>query len=137
MLTFLPVLAALGAAPAVAVHAGPPPDSVAVPIIPLQRFVLPNGLTVLISPDHTAPIVAVTVWYHVGSKNEVPGRTGFAHLFEHVMFQGSEHVAKGEHIKTVEDAGGSMNGSTNNDRTNYFETMTASDENLEFGIAIE
>jgi zinc protease len=123
VLTLLPVLAALGAAPAVAAHAGPPPDSVAVPIIPVQRFVLPNGLTVLISPDHTAPIVAVTIWYHVGSKNEVPGRTGFAHLFEHVMFQGSEHVAKGEHIKTVEDAGGSMNGSTNNDRTNYFETV--------------
>ena len=99
------------------------PDSVAAPTIPVERFVLANGLTVLLSPDRTAPIVSVTVWYHVGSKNEVPGRTGFAHLFEHMMFQGSEHAAKGDHIKTVEDAGGSMNGSTNNDRTNYYETV--------------
>ena len=101
----------------------PRPDSVVAPTIPVERFVLPNGLTVLLSPDRTAPIVSVTVWYHVGSKNELPGRTGFAHLFEHVMFQGSEHAAKGDHIKTVEDAGGTMNGSTNNDRTNYYETV--------------
>jgi zinc protease len=98
-------------------------DSVAAPTIPVERYVLPNGLTVLLSPDRTAPIVAVTVWYHVGSKNELPGRTGFAHLFEHMMFQGSEHAAKGDHIKTVEDAGGTMNGSTTNDRTNYYETV--------------
>jgi zinc protease len=99
------------------------PDSVAAPAIPVERYVLPNGLTVLFSPDRTAPIVAVSIWYHVGSKNELPGRTGFAHLFEHMMFQGSEHAAKGDHIRTVEDAGGTMNGSTNNDRTNYFEVV--------------
>jgi zinc protease len=103
----------------------PAPAPVDVPSIPVERVVLPNGLTLLLSPDHTAPVVHVTVWYHVGSKNEVRGRTGFAHLFEHVMFQGSEHVAKAEHIKTVEDAGGTMNGSTTNDRTNYFETVPA------------
>ena len=101
----------------------PAPDSVPLPTIPVERFTLPNGLTVLLSRDTTAPVVSVTVWYHVGSKNERPGRTGFAHLFEHVMFQGSEHAAKGVHIKTIEDAGGTMNGTTNNDRTEYFETV--------------
>src|SRR5579872_5632724 len=94
-----------------------------VPVLPVERFTLPNGLTVLLSPDHSAPIAAVTIWYHVGSKNEVRGRTGFAHLFEHLMFQGSQHVARGEHIKTIEDVGGEMNGTTQNDRTNYFETV--------------
>jgi zinc protease len=100
-------------------------DSLPLPRIPVDRFTLPNGLTVLLSRDTTAPVVTVTVWYHVGSKNEHVGRTGFAHLFEHVMFQGSEHVAKGRHIKEIEDAGGTMNGTTNNDRTNYFETVPA------------
>ena len=84
---------------------------------------MPNGLTVILSPDHAAPVVAVDIWYHVGSKNELPGRTGFAHLFEHVMFQGSQHIPYGVHVKTVENAGGSLNGSTWNDRTNYFETL--------------
>jgi len=98
-------------------------DSVPVPTLPVDRFVLPNGLTVLVSRDTAAPIVSVTVWYHVGSKNELPGRTGFAHLFEHLMFQGSAHAAKGVHIRTIEDAGGTMNGTTQNDRTNYFETV--------------
>ena len=100
-----------------------PSDPVAVPVLPVERSVLPNGVTLVISPDHAAPIVALTIWYHVGSKNEQPGRTGFAHLFEHVMFQGSEHLPKGEHIKIIEDAGGQMNGSTNNDRTNYYEVL--------------
>jgi zinc protease len=116
------------AAPSASAQAAHPPtpvasDSVSAPTIPVERYVLPNGLTLLLSPDRTAPIVSVTVWYHVGSKNELPGRTGFAHLFEHMMFQGSEHAAKGDHIKTIEDAGGTMNGSTNNDRTNYYETV--------------
>ncbi len=102
-----------------------PPDSLPLPSIPSARSVLDNGLTVIISPDSSAPVVSVTIWYHVGSKNEVPGRTGFAHLFEHVMFQGSAHVGKAEHIKILEDAGGTMNGSTTNDRTNYFETVPA------------
>jgi zinc protease len=112
----------VGAQPA-APHRALVPDSVAAPTIPVERYNLPNGLTVLLSPDRTAPIVAVSIWYHVGSKNELPGRTGFAHLFEHMMFQGSEHAAKGDHIRTVEDVGGVFNGSTNNDRTNYFETV--------------
>jgi len=80
-------------------------------------------LTVIFSEDHTTPTVAVNVWYHVGSKNETPGRTGFAHLFEHVMFTGSGHVPYGLHDKLTEGIGGSNNGSTTNDRTNYYETI--------------
>ena len=91
--------------------------------IPVERFTLPNGLTVVLSPDQTAPIVAVNLWYHVGSANERPGRTGFAHLFEHMLFQGSEHVASNEHFEIVQRAGGTLNGSTWVDRTNYFETI--------------
>jgi len=91
--------------------------------IPFETYKLPNGLTVILSEDHTTPTVAVDVWYHVGSKNEMPGRTGFAHLFEHVMFTGSGHVPYGLHDKLTEGVGGGNNGSTNNDRTNYFETI--------------
>jgi zinc protease len=91
--------------------------------IPFESYTLPNGLTVVLSTDHTAPTVAVNIWYHVGSKNEVPGRTGFAHLFEHVMFTGSGHVPYGVHDKLTEGVGGSNNGSTSNDITNYYETI--------------
>ena len=91
--------------------------------IPFETYKLPNGLTVILSEDHTTPTVAVNIWYHVGSKNETPGRTGFAHLFEHVMFTGSGHVPYGLHDKLTEGVGGSNNGSTNNDRTNYYETI--------------
>jgi zinc protease len=91
--------------------------------IPFETYKLQNGLTVILSEDHTTPTVAVDVWYHVGSKNEMPGRTGFAHLFEHVMFTGSGHVPYGLHDKLTEGVGGGNNGSTNNDRTNYFETI--------------
>jgi predicted Zn-dependent peptidase len=84
---------------------------------------LANGLRLIVAEDHLAPVVAVNVWYNVGSKHEQPGKTGFAHLFEHVMFQGSKHVAKAEHIALVQAAGGTMNGTTWLDRTNYFETM--------------
>ena len=91
--------------------------------IPFETYKLPNGLTVILSEDRTTPTVAVNVWYHVGSKNETPGRTGFAHLFEHVMFTGSGHVPYGYHDKLTEGVGGSNNGSTNNDRTNYYETI--------------
>jgi zinc protease len=80
---------------------------------------------VILSEDHTTPTVAVNVWYHVGSKNEMPGRTGFAHLFEHVMFTGSGHVPYGLHDKLTEGVGGGNNGSTTNDRTNYYETIPA------------
>src|SRR5262252_9149520 len=91
--------------------------------IPYQKFVLKNGLTLLVHEDHKAPIVAVNVWYHVGSKNEKPGKTGFAHLYEHLMFGGSEN-AKGSYIQAMERAGATdLNGTTNNDRTNYFENV--------------
>jgi zinc protease len=91
--------------------------------IPFESYTLPNGLTVILSADHTTPTVAVNVWYHVGSKNEMPGRTGFAHLFEHIMFTGSGHVPYGLHDKLTEGVGGGNNGTTSNDRTTYFETV--------------
>src|SRR5205814_4533668 len=91
--------------------------------IPFERVTLPNGLEVLLAPDHATPRVAVDVWYHVGSKNEVPGRTGFAHMFEHVMFTGSGHVPYGMHDRLTEGVGCNNNGSTTNDRTNYYENV--------------
>jgi len=94
--------------------------------IPYQKFVLDNGLTVIVHEDHKAPIVAVNTWYHVGSKNERIGKTGFAHLFEHLMFGGSEH-AKGRYIDAMEAIGATdLNGTTNPDRTNYFENVPTS-----------
>ena len=98
--------------------------------IAYEEHVLDNGLRVVLSEDHSVPVVAVNVWYHVGSANEEKGRSGFAHLFEHMMFQGSENVAKGDHMKLVSDAGGSMNGSTDTDRTNYYETLPSNRLNL-------
>jgi zinc protease len=91
--------------------------------IPVDTYRLPNGLLVTLSEDHSAPIVAVNLWYHVGSANEREGRTGFAHLFEHMLFQGSEHVGSNEHFGLIQRAGGTLNGSTWLDRTNYFETV--------------
>jgi len=91
-------------------------------IIPYEKWQLPNGLTIVISEDHSDPIVYTDVTYHVGSNREQVGRSGFAHFFEHMMFQGSDHVADEEHFKTVSEAGGTLNGSTNFDRTNYYET---------------
>ncbi len=91
--------------------------------IPVDTFTLPNGLFVTLSEDHSAPIVAVNLWYHVGSANERPGRTGFAHLFEHMLFQGSANVGANEHFELIQRAGGTLNGSTWLDRTNYFETV--------------
>lgn len=93
--------------------------------IPVERFTLDNGLRVVFSEDHTNPVVAVNLWYNVGSRNERPGRTGFAHLFEHMMFQGSANVPDTAHIAHIERVGGSMNGSTWLDRTNYFQTVPA------------
>ena len=94
--------------------------------IPYQKFVLNNGLTVVVHEDHKAPIVAVNIWYHVGSKNEKPGKTGFAHLFEHLMFGGSENF-HGRYIDAMERIGATdLNGTTNNDRTNYFEDVPTS-----------
>ena len=91
--------------------------------LPFERYTLPNGLTVILSVDRTTPTVAVNVWYKVGSKHEAVGRTGFAHLFEHVMFTGSGHVPYGLHDRLTEGVGGSNNGTTNNDRTTYYETV--------------
>ncbi len=93
--------------------------------VPVETFTLPNGLRVAVHEDHAAPLVAVNVWYHVGSGREVPGRSGFAHLFEHMLFQGSAHVGDDQHFAIVQEAGGTLNGSTNGDRTNYFELVPA------------
>lgn len=100
--------------------------------IPIETFSLDNGLVVTLSQDNTAPIVAVNLWYHVGSANERTGRTGFAHLFEHMLFQGSEHVGANEHFELVQRAGGTLNGSTWLERTNYFETVPSN----QLGLAL-
>ncbi len=89
--------------------------------VPYDSFTLANGLQVIVAPDHAVPVVTVNIWYHVGSGDEKPGRTGFAHLFEHLMFMGSQHVPTGDFDKQLEAAGGDNNGSTTEDRTNYFE----------------
>ena len=92
-------------------------------VIPFEKYVLPNGLTVIISEDHSDPVVHVDVTYHVGSAREEIGKSGFAHFFEHMMFEGSDNVADKEHFKIVTESGGTLNGSTNRDRTNYYETV--------------
>lgn len=94
-------------------------------VIPYQKYVLANGLTVILTEDHSDPLVHVDVTYHVGSAREEIGKSGFAHFFEHMMFQGSDHVANGDHFKIITEAGGTLNGSTNRDRTNYYETVPA------------
>jgi zinc protease len=93
--------------------------------VPYEMFRLPNGLTVIVHEDRSAPIVSVNTWYHVGSGRETPGRTGFAHLFEHLMFEGSKNVPEGAFDRWLEAVGGDNNGSTNNDRTNYWENAPA------------
>ena len=103
--------------------------------IPIETYRLSNGLQVTLSRDNTAPIVAVNLWYHVGSANERAGRTGFAHLFEHMLFQGSEHVGANEHFELVQRAGGTLNGSTWLERTNYFETVPSNQ--LELALWLE
>jgi predicted Zn-dependent peptidase len=98
--------------------------------IQLDTFILANGLKVILAPDHSTQVVAVNVWYDVGSRNEQAGRTGFAHLFEHMMFQGSGNVPKGTHMSMIEQAGGQMNGSTQDDRTNYWEVLPSNRYNM-------
>lgn len=106
------------------------------PEIKFEKYALPNGLTVITHEDHRLPLVSVDLWYHVGPLNERPGRTGFAHLFEHMMFEGSEHVGEKAHIKYVQSAGATdVNGTTNFDRTNYFETMPSNQ--LELALWLE
>ncbi|SNR28473.1 M16 family metallopeptidase [Actinoplanes regularis] len=102
---------------------------------PIETTRLANGLRVVVSEDRTAPVVCVNLWYDVGSRHEPPGQTGFAHLFEHLMFEGSQHVKKTEHMKLVQGNGGSLNATTNPDRTNYFESMPS--EHLELALWLE
>jgi zinc protease len=102
---------------------------------PIETTTLDNGLRVVVSPDSSVPVVAVNLWYDVGSRHEPAGQTGFAHLFEHLMFEGSVNVAKTEHMKLVQGNGGTLNATTNPDRTNYFETMPA--EHLELALWLE
>ncbi|MGH2428292.1 MAG: M16 family metallopeptidase [Candidatus Limnocylindria bacterium] len=105
------------------------------PHVPIERHALDNGLRVTLSPDRRAPIVAVNLWYDVGSKHEKPGKTGFAHLFEHMMFQGSANVAKTEHFALIQGVGGTLNASTWLDRTNYFATLPSHE--LELALWLE
>ena len=104
-------------------------------LIPYQKHVLSNGLEVVLHEDHSEPVVAVYLYYHVGSSREVPGKSGFAHLFEHMLFQGSEHVGDDQHFKLIQEAGGTLNGTTNQDRTNYFETLPSRE--LELALWLE
>jgi zinc protease len=116
--------------------AAQPTHKLKLPEIKYEKYTLPNGLTVITHVDHRLPLVAVDLWYHVGPLNERPGRTGFAHLFEHMMFEGSEHVGEKAHIKYVENAGATdVNGTTDFDRTNYFETMPSNQ--LELALWLE
>src|SRR5580658_11274055 len=108
---------------------------VKVPKLEFRDLKLDNGLRVILVPDHSAPVYGIDVCYNVGSRNERPGRTGFAHLFEHMMFEGSENVAKGEHFILVFNNGGNMNGTTNEDRTTYFEELPKNQ--LDLGLFLE
>src|SRR6187401_3578137 len=111
-------------APATAPPRAPLPQRITSPnvalTVPFTQFTLPNGLHVILHEDHTVPLATLNVWYHVGSAREKPGRTGFAHLFEHLMFEGSGHVKEGEFDMLLEAAGATNNGSTETDRTNYY-----------------
>lgn len=109
--------------------------SFAQPMVKFEQYRLDNGLTVILHEDHSAPVTVAVVVYHVGSKNEKPGRTGFAHLFEHMMFQGSQHVGDDQHFKLLQEVGANVNGSTNTDRTNYFEVLPSN--NLELALYLE
>ena len=107
-----------------AASAAETPSRLKVPEIKYETYTLPNGLQVILTEDHRLPLVGVDLWYHVGPVKERAGRTGFAHLFEHMMFEGSKHVGEKAHFKYLEAAGASdINGTTDFDRTNYFETL--------------
>src|ERR1700760_159050 len=109
----------------------PPAKPLVVPELPYEKYTLPNGLDVILYQNHKLPLVAVDLWYHVGAVNEKAGRTGFAHLYEHMMFEGSEHVGEKAHFKYLEGAGATdINGTTSYDRTNYFETVPSNELDL-------
>lgn len=112
------------------------PAPMQVPELKFEHYKLDNGLDVILSEDHRLPLVAVNLWYHVAAVNETAGRTGFAHLFEHMMFEGSKHVARSAHAHYLEAAGASdFNGSTAFDRTNYYETLPSNQ--LELALWLE
>src|SRR5215204_5423862 len=113
------LLAALAIAPLGAQAPAPPSSAPPRLEVPYRQFQLANGLNVILHQDKSVPVVAINVWYHVGSANEKSGRTGFAHLFEHLMFEGSKNVPEGQFDLLLEAAGANTNGSTTNDRTNY------------------
>jgi zinc protease len=104
-----------------ALNATPADNDIKLPKLEFREVKLDNGLRVILVPDHSAPVYAIDVCYNVGSRNERPGRTGFAHLFEHMMYQGSENVGKGEHFILVLNNGGGMNGTTNEDRSSIWD----------------
>src|SRR6187399_579502 len=110
-------------------------DGFKLPPLEVEQFTLNNGLRVVLNRNSSVPVVSIAVYYNVGSRNERPDRTGFAHLFEHMMFQGSENVPKAGHFQFIMKAGGTMNGTTSSERTNYFETMPASQ--LPLGLWLE
>jgi zinc protease len=136
-----PLLVALAAQPRQAAPTDsaaasvPARDDESAPQVPYTQFELPNGLQVILHEDHSVPVVAVNVWYHVGSGHERPGRTGLAHLFEHLMFEGSKHVQEGEFDRLLESVGGDNNGSTTTDRTNY--VITVPSNALETALFLE
>src|SRR5665213_2437852 len=103
--------------------------------VPTEQYKLDNGLRIVMSVDHSAPTYGISITYNVGSHSEHAGRTGFAHLFEHMMFEGSQNVGKGEHMILVENNGGDMNGSTSEERTNYFESFASNQ--LDLGLFLE
>src|SRR5690242_18946926 len=100
-----------------------------------EQYALPNGLRVYLAEDHSSPVVTVDVWYDVGSRNEQPGHTGLAHLYEHLMYRGSEHVADGQHYQLMDAAGGETNGNANEERTAFFETLPSNQ--LALGLWLE
>jgi predicted Zn-dependent peptidase len=123
-------------APAASGTSGPPAAASDLPQVVFEKYVLPNGLEVILHEDHRMPEVAVDVWYKVGARDEAPGRTGFAHLFEHVMFQGTKHIPEDKHFEYLQKAGASnVNGSTSHDRTNYFEVVPSNQ--LELAMWLE
>src|SRR5215471_3314572 len=111
--------------PLAAAQTAPATPAIRPPELQIRSHVLPNGLRILLVEEHAAPVTNLQVWYHVGSKDERPGRTGFAHLFEHLMFKGSAHVKPQEHAQRISDVGGVLNAGTNFDYTFYWETVPA------------
>ena len=136
LLVLLVAVAGLAVSSAQNRTASAPSAASGIPRLTFEKYTLPNGLDVILSQDRRIPMVAVNLWYHVGPANEEPGRTGFAHLFEHMMFQSSKHVPEDAHFKLLEAAGASdINGTTDYDRTNYFETIPANQ--LELALWLE